>query len=73
MPERNGWDVLEMARRIQDPPRVLILTAYGKEDTRRLAKEKGLGLCRETLYHRSDQGILKEGNPLFSKKQGDGF
>jgi DNA-binding NtrC family response regulator len=41
MPESDGWKVLETASHIQPPPRVIIITAYGKEDTGRMAKEKG--------------------------------
>jgi DNA-binding response OmpR family regulator len=50
MPEKNGWDVLEMARQIQRPPRVIILTAHGKEDTRSLAKERGAWAYVEKPY-----------------------
>jgi len=32
------------------PPRVIILTAHGKEDTRRLAKEKGAWAYVEKPY-----------------------
>ncbi len=74
MPEKNGWDVLEMACRIQDPPRVIILTAYGKEDTGKLAKEKGAWAYVEKPYIIDQiKGILREGGALFSKKEGTVF
>lgn len=41
MPELVGWEVLEFVRQIQPPPRVIIITAHGKEDTERIAKERG--------------------------------
>lgn len=37
----DGWEVLKFAREIQPPSRVIIITAHGKEDTQRMAKEKG--------------------------------
>lgn len=41
MPELEGWEVLEIISQIQPPPRVIIVTGHGKEDTERIAKEKG--------------------------------
>ena len=32
---------MEFVRQIQPPPRVIIMTAHGKEDTERIAKERG--------------------------------
>jgi len=41
MPELDGWEVLEIVRQTQPSPRVIIITAHGKEDTGRIAKERG--------------------------------
>ena len=41
MPELEGWEVLEVVREIHPPPRVIIITAHGKEDTEQMAKRKG--------------------------------
>lgn len=41
MPELDGWELLEFVRQIPAPPRVIMMTAYGKEDTEKIAKEKG--------------------------------
>ncbi len=41
MPESDGWEVLEMTRRTQSPPLVIIITAKGNEDTGRIAKDRG--------------------------------
>jgi CheY-like chemotaxis protein len=50
MPELDGWKVLEMAIRNQPPPRVIIITARGNEDTGRIAKEKGAWAYVEKPY-----------------------
>lgn len=50
MPELDGWEVLEMTRQIQNPPRVIIITAHGREDTRRIAKERGAWAYVEKPY-----------------------
>ena len=50
MPELDGWEVLEMAIRNQPPPRVIIITAQGNEDTGRIAKEKGAWAYVEKPY-----------------------
>ena len=50
MPESDGWEVLEMIRRTQSPPRVIIITAYGNEETCRMAKEKGAWAYVEKPY-----------------------
>jgi CheY-like chemotaxis protein len=41
MPELDGWEVLEFVRQIPTPPRVIMITAHGKEGTEKIAKEKG--------------------------------
>ena len=50
MPESDGWEVLEMAKRAQPPPRVIIITAKGNEETGRIAKEKGAWAYVEKPY-----------------------
>lgn len=50
MPELNGWKVLERAFQIQPSPRVIIITAHGNEDIRRIAKEKGIWAYIEKPY-----------------------
>jgi len=50
MPELDGWEVLEMAIQTQPPPRVIIITARGNEDTGRIAKEKGAWAYVEKPY-----------------------
>jgi len=41
MPELGGWEVLEFMRKTTQPPRVIMMTAHGKEDTERIARERG--------------------------------
>lgn len=61
MPELEGWEVLEIVCQIQPPPRVIIMTAHGKEDTERMAKEKGAWAYVEKPYIiEKIKGILKE-------------
>ena len=50
MPEMDGWEVLETVRQTQPPPRVIIITAYGREDFGRTAKEKGAWAYVEKPY-----------------------
>jgi len=50
MPELDGWEVLEMAMQTRPPPRVIIITAQGNEDTGRIAKEKGAWAYVEKPY-----------------------
>lgn len=50
MPELDGWKVLEMTRQTQSPPRVIIVTARGSEDTGRIVKEKGAWAYVEKPY-----------------------
>ena len=50
MPELGGWDVLEFALRTQSSPRVIIITAHEKEDTVRVAHEKGAWAYVEKPY-----------------------
>ncbi len=41
MPELDGWEVLKVVQQIQPSPRVIIITAHSRENTRKLAEEKG--------------------------------
>jgi CheY-like chemotaxis protein len=52
MPESDGWEVLETIRqsRLQPLPRVIIMTAHGKDDTERAALEKGAWAYVEKPY-----------------------
>ena len=50
MPEFNGWSVLETARKAFPQPRVIIMTAYGKEGNQEMAKEKGAWAYVEKPY-----------------------
>jgi len=50
MPESDGWEVLETAMQAKPPPRVIIITARGNEDTARMAKEKGAWAYVEKPY-----------------------
>lgn len=60
MPESDGWKLLEDVRQTQSPPRVIIITAHGKDDTRRMAKERGAWAYVEKPYIIDKiKGILK--------------
>jgi len=62
MPELDGWKVLETIQGIQPHPRVIIITAHGKEDSARIAREKGAWAYVEKPYLiEKIKGILKEG------------
>jgi two-component system response regulator PilR (NtrC family) len=50
MPELDGWGVLKNVQQAQLPPRVIIITAHGKDDTARIAKEKGAWTYVEKPY-----------------------
>lgn len=52
MPELDGWQVLETIcqGQIQPPPRVIIITAHGKDETERTALEKGAWAYVEKPY-----------------------
>jgi DNA-binding NtrC family response regulator len=41
MPEADGWQVLEKTRRVFPQPRVIIMTAHGQDELKRVAKERG--------------------------------
>ena len=41
MPELDGWEVLKMTRQVQPSPKVIIITAHGKEDTKIMARKRG--------------------------------
>ena len=50
MPESNGWELLDAIRRTHCPPRVIIITAHGKDETRKIAIEKGAWAYVEKPY-----------------------
>jgi DNA-binding NtrC family response regulator len=50
MPESDGWEVLEKAMQAQPPPRVIIITARGNEETAKMAREKGAWAYVEKPY-----------------------
>ena len=50
MPELDGWEVLRVVQQIQSPPRVIIITAHSKEETGKMAKEKGAWAYVEKPY-----------------------
>jgi CheY-like chemotaxis protein len=52
MPELDGWQVLETIRQsqIQPPPRVIIITAHGKDETKKAVLEKGAWAYIEKPY-----------------------
>jgi DNA-binding NtrC family response regulator len=61
MPEMDGWKLLEVARRADPSSRVIIITAHGKDDTRKIAREKGAWAYLEKPYIIDKvKGILKE-------------
>ena len=52
MPESDGWEVLESIRQcqLQPLPRVIIITAYGEEETKNAVLEKGAWAYVEKPY-----------------------
>ena len=50
MPELDGWKVLEVVQQIKPSPRVVIITAYGREDSEKTAKDKGAWAYVEKPY-----------------------
>jgi len=50
MPELDGWQVLETAKKIEPQPRVIIISAHGREGTHEIAKEKGAWAYFEKPY-----------------------
>jgi len=52
MPELDGWQVLETIRQsqLQPLPRVIIITAHGKDEARKTAIEKGAWAYFEKPY-----------------------
>ncbi len=67
MPEFNGWEVLDILRQIQHPPRVIIITAHGGGDAEKTARERGTWAFVEKPYiiERIIR-ILKEARPVLS-------
>ena len=41
MPDLDGWEVLKVVRQLQPSPKVIIITAHSKEDTQKIAEERG--------------------------------
>ncbi len=41
MPEWDGWKILEVAQQARPAPRVIIMTAFGKDGTESVARERG--------------------------------
>ena len=77
MPELDGWQVLETIRQSQNqpPPRVIIITAHGKDETRKAAIQKGAWAYVEKPYIIDTiKKMLKEvsretpKHPLFGKR-----
>lgn len=61
MPELDGWNVLETLRQAQSPPRVIMITAYGREDTEKRAQEQGVWAYVEKPYLIDKiKGLLQE-------------
>ncbi len=50
MPELDGWNLLEAIKKTQASTRVIIITAHGKEDTGKIAKERGAWAYIEKPY-----------------------
>lgn len=52
MPELDGWDVLETIRQsqLQPLPRVIIITAHGKDENKKAVLEKGAWAYVEKPY-----------------------
>lgn len=65
MPELDGWEVLRVVQQIQSPPRVIIITAHSREETGKMAKEKGAWAYVEKPYIIENikdllRGVLRE-------------
>jgi DNA-binding NtrC family response regulator len=50
MPELDGWKVLETARQAWPQPRVILITAHGKEEFEEMADKKGAWAYVEKPY-----------------------
>jgi DNA-binding NtrC family response regulator len=62
MPEIDGWTVLEFARQNQPTSRVILITAYGAEDTKKIAQERGAWAYIEKPYLIDEiKRIIKQG------------
>lgn len=49
MPELDGWEVLKIARKARPQPRVIIMTAHGKE-FKEMARQRGAWAYVEKPY-----------------------
>jgi two-component system alkaline phosphatase synthesis response regulator PhoP len=64
MPEVNGWEILDFVRQSQHPSRVIIIDASGKEDTEKIAMERGaLAYVEKPYIIDRIKGILQESIP----------
>jgi len=62
MPELDGWKVLEFARQNHPSSRVILITAYGAEDTKKIARERGAWAYIEKPYLIDEiKRIIKQG------------
>jgi CheY-like chemotaxis protein len=52
MPESDGWEVLDTIRQsqLQPPPRVIIITAHGEDETKNAVLERGAWAYVEKPY-----------------------
>ncbi len=50
MPESDGWEVLKMTTRTESPPRVIVITARGNDETGTVAKARGAWAYVEKPY-----------------------
>ena len=71
MPGKNGWEVLEWVKEVYPKAKVVIITAYGAQDTEAVAKAKGAygyvekpeiidkikGLLKSTRFNNSNHQI----------------
>jgi DNA-binding NtrC family response regulator len=61
MPLVSGWEILGYVRRIKPQPRVVIITAQGREETKEVAMERGAWAYVEKPYIiERIKGILRE-------------
>ncbi len=50
MPELDGWKVLEIVHRTRPSCRVIIITAYGRDDSEKIARDRGAWAYVEKPY-----------------------
>jgi DNA-binding NtrC family response regulator len=60
----NGWEILDFVRQSQHRSRVIIIDASGKEDTEKIAMERGaLAYVEKPYIIDRIKGILQESIP----------